>query len=167
MTRNTDKIPVSLSFITVAYKDTGLVSMPQTMPDMVTDGCWGIKREALKNHPKLPKYILEALNQTIESPNSTTLESLYEPVTWVAIEPEKDAIRPVPTFGNKKVPAMDFKTLDEAERRITLNARSVKLLWEMFPGCDWYAHGNSSRHITALCDKQGIVVAILAPILTK
>jgi len=158
-------LPSILSVITVSLKDTGIVGFGPQFPDMITDGSWAIRRSALKFTKNMPKFLLEALNaETRDGPlfdvfmDKKTFSQLY------ACEPATNSIRAIPTMRNGVcAPAMEMQQCG-ADKKLTVNARYLKLIWELFPACDWAILNDNT---IVLAGKDGEIVALLAVVKTK
>lgn len=171
---NLENLPSVLSFITVTAKDTGLDTFEQ-MSDVITDGSFAIRRDCLKGMVKLPSFLLQALNKQVDSGTGVKIDSLvHDPKNLIAIEPINAIKAAHTTFKSKPVPVIEFKKVEpvEGDIPIEVNARYLKLVWEIFPGLNWYANfttdrdGVSRASILVLKDDSG-TVAVLAPIWTK
>lgn len=167
-------LPSVLSFITVTAKDTGLDTFEQ-MPDMITDGSFGIRRDCLKGVLKLPAFVLQALNKQVSTLSDVKIDSLVrDHKNLIAIEPINAIKAAHTTFKSKPSPIIEFERVErvEGEKPTKVNARYLKLIWEIFPGLNWYANfsldkdGVSRASILVLKDDSG-VVAVLAPVWSK
>lgn len=171
---NLENLPSVLSFITVTAKDTGLDTFEQ-ISDMITDGSFAIRRDCLKGMVKLPSFLLQALNKQVNNKTDIKIDSLvHDPKNLITIEPINAIKAAHTTFKSKPVPVIEFKKVEPVEGDIPteVNARYLKLVWEIFPGLNWYANfttdrdGVSRASILVLKDDSG-TVAVLAPIWTK
>lgn len=164
------EIPNILELLTVSASDLGFKGFAdgKQFKHMITDGSFAIKRDALRGQKNLPKYLLDALNAPIsDQTGDKTIDELvaYTQARMVAIEPLENKISGYKGMNKKVIPLMAFGQcgINTPNKPIKVNAKLLKMIWSIFPACDWYLSPNKTL---CLCDGSEII-ALLAPIQTK
>lgn len=163
------EIPNILKLLTVSASDLGFKGFAdgKQFKHMIIDGSFAIKRDALRGQKNLPKYLLDALNAPIsDHTGDKTIDELaaYTQARMVAIEPLENKISGYKGMNKKVIPLMAFGQCGvEIAEPIKVNAKLLKMIWSIFPACDWYLSPNK---MLCLCDGSEII-ALLTPIQTK
>ena len=168
--KTTSALPIVLELLTVTANDLGFRGFAngKQPTNIITDGSFAIKRDALIGKTKLPSYILTALNaQLDEGLSHASVEALagnYAVTRMQAVEPMGNQIGAI-VDGTRKVTAtmelIHYHTGDKTA--ITVNAKLLKVLWAIFPQANWYLA--PSKMLCLVSDSE--ILAVLSPIQTK
>lgn len=141
--------PSVLDCVTVNAKHCGLASFKEQFKDMISDGSWAIRRDALvalshstsRHAPKLPTFIKDAMLQPIMA-SGPSFDSLgvFNPDTAYAVEISPLLTR-LPRAGKNKGSADLMCRFDQVDGdgRVFANVHFAKLLQDLFPSGEWYA----------------------------